>query len=342
MPPKILIVDDENVVGKVLVDALEGAGYETAQALSAKDGLEMIQNFRPDLIISDVWMPGMNGYTFCKLAKKMSNASIIMMSGVPSEVSVLKEMNIGADDILIKPIDLEELSVRVDALLQKDTPTAHQENGVSDSSNSPVSDGEQDPNEIFKIIRHSIKDSVGRMADRLGVSEDIAYQIILLTLDDVPDGEIADNLNVEVNQVQNWRELILANYGIDMFSGANPKMKIIEALILESQQSPNIAAFISGKQEPIGENGINLLPDDTVSVLHRYANGWDITSISNDLDIDQLSVKEHMELACYHLDIGHDSPKDRHLIAASLYLIHQLGQDNSDQLSHGKGSIRNT
>jgi len=324
------------------VYALEGAGYETAQALSAKDGLEMIQNFRPDLIISDVWMPGMNGYTFCKLAKKMSNASIIMMSGVPSEVSVLKEMNIGADDILIKPIDLEELSVCVDALLQKDTPSAHQASGASDSSESPVSDDEQDPFEIFKKFRHSIKDSVSRMAGRLGVREDFAYQIMLLTLDDVPDGEIADNLDVEVHQVQSWRELILANYGIDMFSGANSKMKIIEALILESQQSPNIATFISAKQEPTCGNGINRLPDATKGVLHRYANGWDIASISNDLDIDQLSVKEHMELACYHLGIGHDSSKDRHLIAASLYLLHQLGQANSDQSSHGEGSIRNT
>ena len=321
MPPKILIVDDEILVGRMLEDILRMEGYETSYAMSAEEGLATLQNFMPDLIISDIWMPGMNGYTFCQLARRKSNAPIIMMSGVPSEVGVLKEMNVGADDILIKPIDIENLAVRVDALLKKDSISIQDTVVANDSFEGSVSDDEQDPFEIFKELQISGQNLIIRMAQRLGVSEDFVYQIMVWTSEDISDDEIAGELDVSVHQVQNWRELLLTDYGIDLSTGANYRIKIIEAIIRESQKSPNIAPFINAKQQAMTGSRVAQLPDATRGILHLYANGLAITSISNELHIDELSVKEHLDLACYHLGIGADSKQDRHLIASSLYLL---------------------
>ena len=119
MPNKVLIVDDELAIREMLKDVLEEAGHETEVAPCAEDALEMMPHYKPDIIVSDVWMPGMDGHTFCRTARKMSDASILMISGIPSEISLLQKKQDEADDFLIKPFDVENFVERVEALLEK-------------------------------------------------------------------------------------------------------------------------------------------------------------------------------------------------------------------------------
>lgn len=119
MRSKVLIVDDELAICEMLKDVLEEAGHETEVAPCAEDALELLPHYRPDIIVSDVWMPGMDGHTFCQTARRTSDASILMISGIPSEISVLQKKQDEADDFLIKPFDVENFVERVEALLEK-------------------------------------------------------------------------------------------------------------------------------------------------------------------------------------------------------------------------------
>ncbi len=118
MPNKILIVDDESVIQEMLKDVLKDAGYKVKVASSAAEALGILENYDPDIIVSDIWMPEMDGHEFCKMARRTSDASILMMSGVSSEISVLQKKQINADDILIKPFDVEDFLERIESLLE--------------------------------------------------------------------------------------------------------------------------------------------------------------------------------------------------------------------------------
>ena len=119
MPNRVLIVDDELAIREMLKDVLEEAGHGAEVVPCAEDALEMMPRYKPDIIVSDVWMPGMDGHTFCRTARKMSDASILMISGIPSEISLLQKKQDEADDFLIKPFDVENFVERVEALLEK-------------------------------------------------------------------------------------------------------------------------------------------------------------------------------------------------------------------------------
>ena len=130
MQNKVLIVDDELAIREMLKDVLEEAGHEAEVAPCAEDALEILPHYKPDIIVSDVWMPGMDGHTFCQTARRTSDASILMISGIPSEISVLQKKQDEADDFLIKPFDVENFVERIEALLEKRRVAAdHQSDG---------------------------------------------------------------------------------------------------------------------------------------------------------------------------------------------------------------------
>ncbi len=118
MAYKILIVDDEDSIRGLLEECLRQAGYEICTASNPYDGLHEIVKHRPDLVVSDVWMPRMDGYAFCKLIKKNYHAPVILMTGVPQEMRWFQDVNSGADDYIAKPIDLTELLSRISNILK--------------------------------------------------------------------------------------------------------------------------------------------------------------------------------------------------------------------------------
>ena len=119
MATKILVVDDERQLRNLISEWLIDAGFEVVTAGDGQEGVASLQQHDPALIISDVWMPGMDGYQVCRLAKRLSTAPVLMMTGVPNEAAILKEMNVGADDVLVKPFDEDDLMSRVDSLLKE-------------------------------------------------------------------------------------------------------------------------------------------------------------------------------------------------------------------------------
>jgi DNA-binding response OmpR family regulator len=117
---RILIVDDDKDLTKLLQSDLKEAGYE---ALGAFDGLEGLRQFhaaRPDLVILDVAMPHMDGRTVCQRIREISDVPILMMSAhAITEEDIVNGLNIGADEFMIKPLRSAEFQARVKALLRR-------------------------------------------------------------------------------------------------------------------------------------------------------------------------------------------------------------------------------
>ena len=118
--PQILLVDDDPLVGKTLVDLLGLHGYEAARAESAERGLEMLGEGSYDLVLLDVRLPGMTGFEACVRIREVHGPylPVIMMTAFGDPVAVRRGYESGADDFLHKPIDTPALILKVRAFLR--------------------------------------------------------------------------------------------------------------------------------------------------------------------------------------------------------------------------------
>ena len=119
MTGKVLIVDDEDALRYALEDWLDLAGYHVFHASNGNEGLSLLRQLQPDLVISDVWMPGIDGYEFCRLARRACDAALFMITGVPQEAAVLKEMNVDVDAYLVKPLHMKEFLELVESIFSR-------------------------------------------------------------------------------------------------------------------------------------------------------------------------------------------------------------------------------
>ncbi len=113
MKAKILIVEDDPDISKILKDQLELDGYDVETAASGKEGLEKFNKFLPDLIILDLNLPDIDGLRVCKILREKSNIPIIMLTVRDSISDKLRGFECGADDYVTKPFEFLELAARI-------------------------------------------------------------------------------------------------------------------------------------------------------------------------------------------------------------------------------------
>jgi two-component system OmpR family response regulator len=117
---RILVVDDEDVLREMLGDALRLSGFEVLEAADGSKALTVLQGAKVDLIISDVNMPGMDGYEMLShLRAQGDETPAIMLTARRERADVTKGLKLGADDYVTKPFGLEELILRVNAVLRR-------------------------------------------------------------------------------------------------------------------------------------------------------------------------------------------------------------------------------
>jgi two-component system KDP operon response regulator KdpE len=116
---KILVIDDDPELGKLLEVILKPLGLSVHQAYSGEDGLKQAYMLHPDLVILDVMMPGLNGFDICSRLREFSNFPIMMLTARSNENDMLHGFKVGVDDFLRKPFSKTELEVRVSALLRR-------------------------------------------------------------------------------------------------------------------------------------------------------------------------------------------------------------------------------
>ena len=167
MTRKVLVVDDESVIRDILVDWLQEAGFETATAANGDEGLQRLREHKPDMVISDVWMPGIDGYDFCKMVRSTSDAAIIMMTGVPQEAKVLREMNIDIDDYVIKPIEMVDFMRLIEAVFQRRQfgSTSAVSDASAPSGRPALAEGRL--SDIYRKLSSDDQQTLQKMAERM-------------------------------------------------------------------------------------------------------------------------------------------------------------------------------
>ncbi|BAL99044.1 MULTISPECIES: response regulator transcription factor [Caldilinea] len=133
MPAKVLIVDDEANIVISLEFLMQQAGYEVAIARNGEEALEQIENFRPDLILLDVMLPGVNGFDILQRVRQhasLHELPVIMLTAKGREVEVTKGLALGANAYITKPFStrnlLEEVRRQLDACRQMDADKKHE------------------------------------------------------------------------------------------------------------------------------------------------------------------------------------------------------------------------
>jgi DNA-binding response OmpR family regulator len=122
---RILVVDDEPTLVAALRYNLEREGYQVLTAADGESGLSLARAERPDLIVLDLMLPGLDGLEVCRILRREMTAPILMLTAKTDEVDKVVGLELGADDYVTKPFSMRELLARVRALLRRaETPPA--------------------------------------------------------------------------------------------------------------------------------------------------------------------------------------------------------------------------
>jgi len=118
----ILIVEDEQKIAKLIGDYLEMAGYKTSRLERGDKVIPFIKRDRPDLILLDIMLPGMEGTDVCREIRKFADIPIIMITARVEEIDRLLGLELGADDYICKPFSPREVVARVKAVMRRTFP----------------------------------------------------------------------------------------------------------------------------------------------------------------------------------------------------------------------------
>lgn len=119
MAKKILIIDDEAKIVEICRDYLKTAGFSVVTSLDGQTGMEMARREKPDLILLDLMLPGIDGLDICRDLRKESNTPIIMLTARVEETDKLIGLELGADDYITKPFSPREMVARVRTVLRR-------------------------------------------------------------------------------------------------------------------------------------------------------------------------------------------------------------------------------
>lgn len=116
---RILIVEDDNIISGAVKKHLEKWGYEVECVTDFSNVLAHFGRFDPQLVLLDIGLPFYNGYYWCGELRKLSQVPIIFISSAGDNMNIVMAVNMGGDDFLVKPFDLEVLSAKVQAMLRR-------------------------------------------------------------------------------------------------------------------------------------------------------------------------------------------------------------------------------
>ena len=119
MRGRLLIVEDDEQIASILKEYLTNKGYEVNWASTGNEGLEDFKIGNYDLLIVDIMLPGLDGYSLCQSIRIISDVPILIVSARNKELDKIKGLKIGADDYVTKPFSLAEVEARIESLLRR-------------------------------------------------------------------------------------------------------------------------------------------------------------------------------------------------------------------------------
>ena len=136
---KILVVEDEENILEAVRYTLEDQGYETLTATDGVTGLSLTRAERPDLVILDVMLPGMDGLDVCRAIRREHDMPVLILTAKVEEVDRIVGLELGADDYITKPFSMRELMARVKAHIRRYRKSA--KGAAADTSDGPLVSG---------------------------------------------------------------------------------------------------------------------------------------------------------------------------------------------------------
>ncbi len=116
---KLLVIDDDSNISEMLSLHLESEGYEVKTASDGVEGMNFFKMYEPDLVLLDIMLPRKDGWQVCREIREISNKPIIMITAKSETFDKVLGLELGADDFLVKPIDIKELIARIKAILRR-------------------------------------------------------------------------------------------------------------------------------------------------------------------------------------------------------------------------------
>ena len=116
---RILIVEDDNIISGKIKKHLEKWGYQVENVTDFANVLQHFNHFEPQLVLMDIGLPFYNGYYWCGEIRKLSQVPIIFISSASENMNIVMAVNMGGDDFIVKPFDLEILSAKIQAILRR-------------------------------------------------------------------------------------------------------------------------------------------------------------------------------------------------------------------------------
>ena len=115
----VLIIDDDTRLTEPVQYQLERLGYTVAVAQDGPDGLHMALSHKPDVIVLDIMLPGLDGWRVCQEIRRFSQVPIIMLTALGAEIDRIRGLELGADDYLTKPFSFQELVAHIKSILRR-------------------------------------------------------------------------------------------------------------------------------------------------------------------------------------------------------------------------------
>jgi len=119
MSARVLVIEDDSAIASLTQLQLENRGYQVNIAKDGGEGLRQAYAWQPDLVVLDIMMPDMDGWTVCERLRELSDVPIIFVTAVGKETDIVRGLEMGADDYLVKPFSPRELVARIEAVLRR-------------------------------------------------------------------------------------------------------------------------------------------------------------------------------------------------------------------------------
>ncbi|MFW5748102.1 MAG: response regulator transcription factor [Chloroflexota bacterium] len=176
MSEKILVIDDEEPTVQLIGMLLERRGFEVIKAYRAEEGLRKAYKHQPDLVLLDIMMPDMDGWEVCKRLREMSDVPIVFLTARSEVKDVVRGLEMGADDYVVKPYDNDELVARIRAHLRRSPRPNMSDELVFDNGNFRVNFMNR---EVY--VRNEIKHLTPKEFNLLGVLVRNAGRVVTRT-----------------------------------------------------------------------------------------------------------------------------------------------------------------
>jgi len=178
----LLVVDDDVRILRMMQRILELEGYRVLTASSGEAALDIFDEKTPDLVLLDIMMPNMDGYTVCRRIREFSQTPIIMVTGKDNDEEKVQGLDAGTDDYVTKPFSAKELGARVRAVLRRTKlwdehpePAFHSDDLVVDFARHRVTLSGQEVN--LTATEYRLLSYLARNADRLVTPDQILGQV---------------------------------------------------------------------------------------------------------------------------------------------------------------------